>query len=228
MPLPLLGVASQLAAPVIAGVTYATDPARRRNRQQIKSLEGDVAAGKGLDDAERQLLMNTGMAPVRAQVGSMASELGRLQAAGGGLGGGATLAANRNALAGTAGMAAERVGSRVGAADIDALAGKREELEARYGAQAQGRADFISQLAGIGTQQLAKMGEQRGVGMGYDMPGLGRAGAPTAAPAAAARSSQQVLAVERAMVPYELRARFDAEVAKGLDPLVVRRMLTGS
>lgn len=188
-----LNTVGQFAVPAIATAGYLFDPMRKRNRQQIKGLESDIEEGKGLDEREKQLLSTTGMRGVRSQTGSMASEMARLQAASGGLGGGAAMAQTRDAIAGQIGSQAEKVGSRIGAADLDALAGKREELEARYDVAQKMRNDYLSSMTGWAGKQLEKMGQQKGVGAtGGTAAGAdaGSTGAATpAAPAAPAAPS---------------------------------------
>jgi hypothetical protein len=157
--LPAINAGLALAGTVAGAIPNKYD---KFAKKRVGELNDDLAAGRGLSGAEAQAMMNSGMQGVRAQTGSMGSELARLQAAGGGLGGGAQAAAARDSMAGVIGSAAEKVGSRVGAANIDAMGQKRQELESRMAVQGQKRTDNINNITKVLGDTVASYGDIMG------------------------------------------------------------------
>lgn len=155
--MPALGVGLSLASQgVNALANMKANAAERRRREQ---MQAEVDAGQGLTSAQQQTMMNATMQPVRAQAGSMAAELARLQAAGGGLGGGAQMASDRDAMARVVGGSAERAGYRVAAANQDALQQKQDTVAAMAAAQQARRSGAIGGVTGALGQGLAQVGD---------------------------------------------------------------------
>ena len=145
MPLPLLALA-QMAPAIIGGVSRgiqcATDPYRRYNNQQIRDLKDKVKSGVGLTDEEKSAYSNVAMQPARAAMGQVAMEQARLQAASGGVGGGAQQAAIARQQSTGIGQAATQVGSELARQDIAQKAAYKQELEDRLANKAATRNDF--------------------------------------------------------------------------------------
>jgi hypothetical protein len=184
-----LSLASQAANAI--GGAY-----QKHQKKRLGELDGDVAGQRGLSAAEAQTMTNTGMAPTRAMAGSMASELARVQAAGGGIGGGAAAAQARDTMARTIGSSAEKVGYRVAAANQEALGAKRQEVEDRMAAQAQRKTDITNQWMGTLSDAATQAGDMIGAVPGtFNLSGdieqqaaagrdarAARAGVPSSAP----------------------------------------------
>lgn len=185
MSMPLMVGASLLGA-LGKGVSYATDPYRKYNHQQIADLKAKVAAGIGLTAEEQAAVGNSTMAPARTLLGQDAMEQARLQATTGGQGGGAAAAALADRTSTALGRAGTAAGQTVSAADIAARGANKAELESRIANAAAMRNDFLSsEMKGIG-QAAGAAGQMMGAKAVGAIPGaLGAANMAKAAPATA-------------------------------------------